>query len=218
MSNSVLSLFELRSFKIAFWAPITLSLSVMVYIALTSQLEFKSGYAGLNFALEIFKVPLTIFAIIFPSVALVTANHRSIQSKKQIEITLNQNRLSVRPHLSDLTEIIEGMFLYRITNDGLGTALYEYFHIYWNNVLVNSREFEHEINTIKGKAKVARIGTSNNAGALAKDKNIPVIEFTFDTSEEAHEFSLSLNEYVRFEISYKSMYGDDYLFNGKILG
>ncbi|AWB57388.1 hypothetical protein [Colwellia sp. Arc7-D] len=93
MPHSEKSLFQLLSFHIALWAPITIAILFSIYILNTSNLIFKSGFSGLNNAWDIFKVPLAIFSLAFPSVALITANHRSIQSKNQIELTVKQNML-----------------------------------------------------------------------------------------------------------------------------
>lgn len=91
MPNSEKSLFQLYSFHFALWTPILVAIIIVIYILVTSKLSFEYGYSGLNNAWDIFKVPLAIFSLVFPSVALVTANHRSIQSKKQIELTAKQN-------------------------------------------------------------------------------------------------------------------------------
>lgn len=96
MPHSEKSLFQLTSFRLALWAPILLAFITVTYIYFTSDLTFQKGFKGLNSAWEIFKIPLAIFSLIFPSIALVTANHRSIQSKKQIELTQKNIELSTK--------------------------------------------------------------------------------------------------------------------------
>jgi hypothetical protein len=91
MPYSEKSLFQLKSFHFALWSPIFFAGLFIIYIMITSDLNFKGGFLGLNNAWDIFKVPLAIFSLIFPCVALVTANHRSTQSKKLIELTAKQN-------------------------------------------------------------------------------------------------------------------------------
>ena len=86
MPHSEKSLFQLVSFRIALWAPISIAILFSVYIFITSDLTFQTGFVGLNNAWDIFKIPLALFSLVFPSVALVAANHRSIQSKKQIDL------------------------------------------------------------------------------------------------------------------------------------
>jgi hypothetical protein len=96
MPHSEKSLFQLLLFRIALWTPIILAVLVAIYIIFTSDLTFESGFSGLNNALNIFKIPLAIFSLVFPSVALVTANHRSIQSKKQISLAQQNIELSIK--------------------------------------------------------------------------------------------------------------------------
>ncbi|MCW8833918.1 MAG: hypothetical protein OQK09_00645 [Colwellia sp.] len=93
MPNSEKSLFQLKSFRYALWLPISIAFLISVYIILTSNLVYKTGFVGLNNLWDIFKVPLAVLSLAFPSVALVTANHRSIQSKRQIQLTASQNTL-----------------------------------------------------------------------------------------------------------------------------
>jgi len=90
MTEAVQSLWKLKFFKWALWGPIGFAIFVALYIISTSSLEGALGFQGLNNFIVIFKVPIGIAAISFPLVALVTANHRSIQSKKQIENSQSQ--------------------------------------------------------------------------------------------------------------------------------
>jgi len=60
--------------------------------------KFSLGGYVFNYAFEIFKVPLAILALIFPAVALVASQHRSVQtaaqiakSEKQISLTESKN-------------------------------------------------------------------------------------------------------------------------------
>ena len=96
MPHSEKSLFQLVSFRIALWAPISIAILFSVYIFITSDLTFQTGFVGLNNAWDIFKIPLALFSLVFPSVALVAANHRSIQSKKQIDLTQKNIELSIK--------------------------------------------------------------------------------------------------------------------------
>lgn len=93
MPHSEKSLFQLTAFHLALWIPIIVAVLVAIYIFISSDLIYLKGYTGLNNLWDIFKVPLALFSLVFPSVALVTANHRSIQSKKQIELSIKQNTL-----------------------------------------------------------------------------------------------------------------------------
>lgn len=101
------SLFELRRFWLAISFPLLFSASVAFYIAYTSDLNFLKGYEGLNSALDIFKVPLGILALVFPLVALAASSHRSEQSKKQIIISESQNSFAnYYKHLEEFDKIV----------------------------------------------------------------------------------------------------------------
>jgi hypothetical protein len=122
MPQSVTKLFRLPGFYVALCTPIAAAIGLASYIACNSVLTWEGGYIGLNNSWEIFKTPLAILALAFPFVALVTANHRSIQSKKQIETSLEQNRISIKPVLCESRGIEEGKCFYLVKNKGLGTA------------------------------------------------------------------------------------------------
>lgn len=70
------------------------SIFIALIIYNQSRLEFRFDYEGFNNLLNIFKVPLGFSALIIPIVALLAANHRSEQTKKQIEVTNKQNCFS----------------------------------------------------------------------------------------------------------------------------
>ncbi len=63
-------------------------------IIYNSELISSYDYMGFNRAISIFKVPLGILALIIPIVALFAANHRSVQTKRQITIADQQNIFS----------------------------------------------------------------------------------------------------------------------------
>jgi len=88
------SLFELPTVKtIAIVTGASTSI-VIVVIYVTSNLSFQSGYSGINNLIEIFKIPLGILAIGLSLIGLCGANHRSEQTRKQIERTAKQIDLS----------------------------------------------------------------------------------------------------------------------------
>lgn len=88
------SLFQLKRFKLAIIVPAMISLIVAVYIFKTSNIHYYPGYKGINNALTIFQVPLTLLALILPLVALAASSHRSEQTKKQIIVSQSQNTFS----------------------------------------------------------------------------------------------------------------------------
>lgn len=73
-----------------------------------SSLEFGFDYVGFNQFLSFFKVPLGILALIIPVVALLAANHRSEQTKAQIESTRQQNTFSnFYKHIEEFEKYVE---------------------------------------------------------------------------------------------------------------
>ncbi len=67
---------------------------VATVIICNSDLVWDFSYEGFNQAITIFKVPLAILALIIPIVALLAANHRSEQTKKQIIVVGGQNNFA----------------------------------------------------------------------------------------------------------------------------
>lgn len=65
-----------------------------IIIIYNSNLTPRYDYAGFNNALNIFKIPLGILALIIPIVALLAANHRSEQTKEQMRLASENNNFS----------------------------------------------------------------------------------------------------------------------------
>lgn len=65
-----------------------------ILIINNSNLTPSYDYTGFNNALNIFKIPLGILALIIPIVALLAANHRSEQTKEQMRLASENNNFS----------------------------------------------------------------------------------------------------------------------------
>lgn len=90
---------------------IILAILISLTIAYNSNLAINLNYIGVNFFVEIFKVPLAILALIIPMVALLAANHRSVQTKEQIQITSEQNVFSNHyKHLEEFEKYCTSIF------------------------------------------------------------------------------------------------------------
>ena len=85
---------NLRSFWLSILIPLIASLLIAIIIATNSNLGFNFSYKGFNEALVIFKVPLAVLALIFPSVALVATEHRSSQSAEMMRRNNTQTSFS----------------------------------------------------------------------------------------------------------------------------
>jgi hypothetical protein len=69
-------------------------LIVFTILIFTPGLTFNPSSQGWNNAIEIFKFPLGLLAVSIPVIALFAANHRSVQSKAQMELTQFQINLT----------------------------------------------------------------------------------------------------------------------------
>lgn len=85
------SFFELK----ILWATILFVLLIaavpLILITVGSNLEWNFSYEGFNQAITIFKVPLGITALLIPLVAILAANHRSVQNKEAMRLAQAQN-------------------------------------------------------------------------------------------------------------------------------
>ncbi|MGF1761097.1 hypothetical protein L4D76_24890 [Photobacterium sagamiensis] len=71
---------------------LVISSAILAGLIITnSKLTWDPSYEGINNFVEIFKVPLSIVALIIPAVAIIASNHRSIQTAAQIKISIQQN-------------------------------------------------------------------------------------------------------------------------------
>lgn len=71
-----------------------IALVTAFFIIYNSELQPSYTYVGLNNALNIFKIPLGVLALIIPIVALLAANHRSEQTKEQMRLASANNNFS----------------------------------------------------------------------------------------------------------------------------
>jgi len=85
------SLFELKVFWFTVIFIIILALFPTFTIMLNNSLVCDLSADGWNYFVSAFKVPLGILALLIPVGALLAANHRSEQTKKQIEEANAQN-------------------------------------------------------------------------------------------------------------------------------
>jgi hypothetical protein len=69
-------------------------LITLIILVFTPNLKFNPSSEGWNNAIEIFKFPLGLLAVSIPLIALFAANHRSVQSKAQMELTQSQIKLT----------------------------------------------------------------------------------------------------------------------------
>ena len=208
MSRSVKALYELKSFKLALGLPIFISVALGIYIYCTSSINLDLGYIGVNYLWSMFHVPIAIFALIIPSVALVASNHRSEQSKKQIELALEQNKLSVRPVICSWIHTGKNFLHYEIVNKGLGPAKIDSFSYFINGQKTTQEKLEKDLemflcNESKYQRNIASLAPN---AFLAKDEKFTAIHIIFEQAVEA-DILIRLQERYSLLIHYQSMYG-----------
>lgn len=87
-------------------------------IYVNSDVQVDLSYHGFNKLIEIYKFPLGVLALLIPVIAVLGVNHRSEQTRVQIEITSSQNNFS--NHFKHLEEFIK---YYDAHLDGMVTGL-----------------------------------------------------------------------------------------------
>lgn len=90
------SFFSLPIFQITAFTITLISISIATLIANSPdyKLNFNLSYEGFNNLLTIFKFPIGVAALLIPAIAILVANHRSEQTKAQMELTARQILLS----------------------------------------------------------------------------------------------------------------------------
>ncbi|MEZ9898219.1 hypothetical protein AB4379_12245 [Vibrio breoganii] len=85
------TLTELTEFRWAFGGLLLLSAVLFAVIAYNSDLKWSFDYEGFNFFVKAFSVPIAVLTSIIPIVGFIALNHRSVQTKEQIELARTQN-------------------------------------------------------------------------------------------------------------------------------
>lgn len=86
------NLWQLKRFHFALWTPISLSIIIALVIWYNGNYIWDFTAESFNYSLHIYKFPLGVLALVFPTVALIAALHRSDQTKKQIHEVEQKNR------------------------------------------------------------------------------------------------------------------------------
>lgn len=88
------SLFELRIVRRTLYVTGIVAIVVALLIAINTKLVFSFTDTGFNEAVKMFQVPLGIIAIGFTLIGIYGANHRSEQTRRQIERNAEQIRIA----------------------------------------------------------------------------------------------------------------------------
>lgn len=92
--NASKSFLDLPLVRWTFGGIFLLGVILVTIIATNTAIKWDLSASGFNYALEVFKFPLGILALLIPLMAIFAAAHRSEQLKKQIEVTADQNRFA----------------------------------------------------------------------------------------------------------------------------
>ncbi|WP_419243569.1 hypothetical protein ACN08P_19880 [Photobacterium leiognathi subsp. mandapamensis] len=88
------SLIQLRVLWIVVGIISLISTICFILIYKNSNIITDITYHGFNMFIVIYRVPLSILALIIPIIALLAANHRSEQTREQIRLANDQNNFS----------------------------------------------------------------------------------------------------------------------------
>jgi len=107
------SFLELTIVRLVILITVTLSGTMAAIISYSSNLQYEFSYLGWNNAVTVFKVPLGVLAFLIPLLALLAANHRSNQTKTQIEALEKQSQFSSKiahqqTKSDEINQIFEG--------------------------------------------------------------------------------------------------------------
>lgn len=97
--NPEKSLFDLGAVRLTAGITLLISLVTAGLITLNSSLVFSLNGEDFNFAIKTFQVPLGILAVGLSIIGIFGANHRSEQTKRQIERTGTQIQLTQSQNL-----------------------------------------------------------------------------------------------------------------------
>jgi hypothetical protein len=87
-------LVKTRWFRMAIAGPIAIAVAVSLVFTLDTSLDWNLTPEGMNAFLNLFKLPIGIAGLALPLAAVVAANHRSMQTAKQILEQNSQNIFS----------------------------------------------------------------------------------------------------------------------------
>ncbi len=89
---------------------VVISCIISGVISYNSKLYWDFSADGFNCFISLFRFPLGISALIIPIVALLAANHRSEQTKKQIELANTQNVFqNYYKHVEEFTKYVNSI-------------------------------------------------------------------------------------------------------------
>ncbi|EOX3980714.1 hypothetical protein L4D16_19045 [Vibrio alginolyticus] len=99
MSKDNLSLIELKSVRWVIFILLSIGIILTAIISISSDLDWDFSYKGFNLFVEAFSLPITIISAIIPIVGLIALNHRSQQTKVQLDKAETQLKIANAQYL-----------------------------------------------------------------------------------------------------------------------
>ena len=223
------TLWQLNWFKVAVLVPISLSLIVSAIILCSGDYSFRGDHVGFNNFLEYFKAPIQILFLIFPFVAIVVANHRSVQTyhqlqgaKKQLTESMSHNKMSIKPWLTGSSTRFNDHIKYEVSNKGLGTAIVTSFSLFDQNREIALEELWQALESLKPDASQINGRVIQDGTVLSKDDTLDLFTIKLEKVEAGfgrYDYSkVSINELQNLVdtiqgkfyivLRYKSLYGE----------
>ncbi|WP_114635354.1 hypothetical protein [Vibrio splendidus] len=105
------ALTELAEFRWAFGGLLLLSVILFGVIGYNSDLKWQFDYEGFNFFVKAFSVPFAVLTSIIPIVGFIALNHRSVQTKEQIELARSQNSFTnYYKHIEEFEKYVSDLY------------------------------------------------------------------------------------------------------------
>lgn len=137
--NHDMTLTELPEFRWTLGVLLFISAVLFGVIAYNSDLVFQWDYEGFNFFVKAFSVPIAILTSVIPIVGFIALNHRSVQTKEQIELARSQNLFTnYYKHLEEFENYISSFIT--LPRDQIGT-MHKNLYPFARQGIYNSSQF-----------------------------------------------------------------------------
>jgi len=127
-------------------------------------------------------------------------------------ITRKHNKLSVQPKLGTENELINGMFFYKISNKGLGTACVKKVDYFINGQAISFEEYSARVDKLydinQGVEDDFLITRFNEDMYISKDETTIIFKGKFKDNSQSTDF---WNQYrdkeLRIKLHFECLYG-----------
>lgn len=141
-------------------------------------------------------------------------------SRKQMKMHEHHNRLTVRPHLDDMTHVDEGegLFRYEITNKGIGPAILTHATVYLDGEPVTAEDtIERAITLLLSDKPHCHWGHESPAiGAyLSPGQVVELVTIRTDERFPPMAIRQHLRERAQLVVKYRSIYGETFEFDSR---